>query len=110
MSGTAGGLGADLDPLSRIGSWLRPKEIEPVSLPPMSIINRRNAILGWLTWVGAKTVMKRKARQALPGTVEGTKRPNKGAIAAGLAAIGGVLWFWRKKSSDDAEPAPPAGE
>ena len=76
----------------------------------MSIFNRRNAVLGWLTWVGAKTVVKHKARQAVPGTVEGTKRPNKGAIAAGLAAIGGVLWFWRKKSSDDAELAPPAGE
>ena len=56
----------------------------------MSIFNRRNAVLGWLAWVGAKTVMKHKARQAVPGTVEGTKRPNKGAIAAGLAAIGGV--------------------
>lgn len=76
----------------------------------MSIFNRRNAVLGWLAWVGAKTVMKHKARQAVPGTVEGTKRPNKGAIAAGLAAIGGVLWFWRKQSSDDAELPPPPAE
>ena len=74
----------------------------------MSIFNRRNAVLGWLTWVGAKTVMKHKARQAVPGTVEGTKRPNKGAIAAGVAAVVGVLWFWRKSSDD--ELAPPAGE
>ena len=73
------------------------------------MFNRRYAILGWLTWMGAKTVMKRKARQAVPGTVEGTRRPNKGAIAAGVAAVVGVLWFWRK-SSDDDEPSPPAGE
>ncbi len=72
----------------------------------MSIFNRRNAVLGWLTWVGAKTVMKHKARQAVPGTVEGSRRPNKGAIAAGVAAVVGVLWFWRK-SSDDEQPPPP---
>jgi hypothetical protein len=71
------------------------------SLRAMSIFNRRNAVLGWLTWVGAKTVMKHKAKQAVPGTVEGSKRPNKGAIATGLAAVGGVLWFWRRKSSVD---------
>ena len=64
----------------------------------MSIFNRRNAVLGWLTWVGAKTIVKHKAKQAVPGTVEGSKRPNKGAIAAGLAAAVGVLWFWRRKS------------
>jgi hypothetical protein len=39
----------------------------------------------------------------VPGTVEGSKRPNKSAIATGLAAIGGVLWFWRRKSSDDSQ-------
>ena len=71
----------------------------------MSIFNRRNAVLGWLTWVGAKTVMKHKARQAVPGTVEGTRRPNKGAIAAGVAAVLGVLWFWRKSSDDEQPPS-----
>ena len=74
----------------------------------MSMFNRRYAILGWLTWIGAKTVMKHKARQVVPGTVEGTRRPNKGAIAAGVAAVVGVLWFWRKQGSDDEPAAPPA--
>ena len=74
----------------------------------MSIFNKRYAVLGWLTWVGAKTVVKHKARQAVPGTVEGSKRPNKGAIAAGVAAVVGVLWFWRK-SSDDAAAAARGG-
>ena len=73
----------------------------------MSIINRRNAVIGWLAWVGAKSVAKRKARSAVPGTVEGTRRPNKGAIAAALAAVGGALWFWRRKSSDDELPPVP---
>jgi hypothetical protein len=75
----------------------------------MSIFNRRNALMGWLAWVGAKTVLKRKARQALPGTVEGSKRPNRGAIATAVAAVVGVLWFWRKQSSSDEQP-PPADE
>ena len=74
----------------------------------MSIFNRRNAVVGWLTWLTAKRVLKRKARQAVPGTVEGSKRPNKGAIATGLAALGGVLWFWRRKGSGAEQP--PADE
>jgi hypothetical protein len=76
----------------------------------MSILNRRNAMLGWVTWLTAKRVLKKKAKDAVPGTVEGSKRPNKGAIATALAAVGGALWFWRKKSSDDEPSPPPAGE
>jgi hypothetical protein len=75
----------------------------------MSILNRRNAVVGWLTWLTAKALLKRKARQALPGTVEGTKRPNKGAIATAVAAAVGVLLFWRRKRSadtDDEQPPP----
>ena len=75
----------------------------------MSIFNKRNAVTGWLTWLVAKRVLKKKAKEAVPGTVEGTRRPNKGAIATMLAALGGALWFWRKKSSDDELP-PPAAE
>jgi hypothetical protein len=69
----------------------------------MSILNRRNAVIGWLTWLTAKSLLKHKARQAVPGTVEGTRRPNKGAIAAGVAAAVGVLLFWRRKSSGGTE-------
>lgn len=64
-------------------------------------------MLGWLTWLTAKRVLKRKAKEAVPGTVEGSKRPNKGAIVSTLAALGGALWFWRRKSSD--EPPFPEG-
>ena len=70
----------------------------------MSIVNRRNAVVGWLTWLTAKRVLKKKAREAVPGTVEGSKRPNKGAIATGLAAVGGLLWLWRRKTSNDQPP------
>ena len=60
--------------------------------------------MGWLSWLVAKRVLKKKAKDAVPGTVEGSKRPNKGAIATLLAALGGALWFWRKKSADDETP------
>lgn len=71
----------------------------------MSIVNRRNAMLGWLTWLTAKRVFKTKAKEAVPGTVEGSKRPNRGAIISALAALGGALWFWRRKNSDEPPPS-----
>jgi len=70
----------------------------------MSIFNRRNAITGWLTWIVAKRVLRKKAKDVLPGTVEGSRRPNKGAIATALAAVGGALWLRRRKSSGDDQP------
>jgi hypothetical protein len=66
----------------------------------MSIVNRRNAVLGWLTWLTAKSLLKHKARQAVPGMVDGTRRPNKGAIVTLLAVVGGGLWLWHRSSDD----------
>jgi LPXTG-motif cell wall-anchored protein len=69
----------------------------------MGIVNKRNALLGWVTWNVGKRVARKKAKAALPA-VEGG-RPNKPAVglAAGLAAVGGVLFFWRKKKSGGAD-------
>jgi hypothetical protein len=67
----------------------------------MSIVNRRNAVVGWLAWLTAKRVLKRKVKAAVPGTVEGSRRPNKSALATALAALGGFVWFWRRQSSGD---------
>ena len=65
----------------------------------MGIINRRNAVLGWGVWKIAKKFGKRKARTAVPGVGDHAGL-NKSALASVLAAIGGALWFWRKKSDD----------
>jgi hypothetical protein len=65
----------------------------------MAIVNRRNAVLGWGVWKVAKRVGKRKAKAAVPGPGEHAGL-NKSAIATIAAAIGGVLFFWRKKSDD----------
>jgi len=67
----------------------------------MGIMNRRNAVLGWTVWQVGKRVAKKKAKAAVPTVDTETKRPNKPAIIATLAALGGVLMFWRKKGSDE---------
>jgi hypothetical protein len=66
----------------------------------MAILNKRNAVLGWSVWQVSKRAAKRKAKQAAPGRVDDTKRPNKGAIVSALAAAGGALWFWRRRRED----------
>jgi hypothetical protein len=65
----------------------------------MGIMNRRNAVLGWTVWQVGKRVAKRKAKGALPGTVEDSKRPNRSAVVSALAALGGALWFWRRRGT-----------
>ena len=69
----------------------------------MGIINKRNAVLGWLTWNVGKRAARKKAKAVVPA-LEGGK-PNRPAVrlAAGLAALGGVLFFWRKKKSMGGE-------
>jgi hypothetical protein len=72
----------------------------------MSVFNKRNAVLGWTVWQVGKRKAKQKAKSAVPGRSGDSMRPNKGAIATGVAALGGVLWFWRKRRSDDTPETP----
>ena len=66
----------------------------------MSVINRRNAVMGWAVWNVVKRVGKRKARNATP-SVEGGK-PNKSLIAVGVAAVAGAFAMLRgRRSSTD---------
>ncbi|HYT51857.1 MAG TPA: hypothetical protein VEL10_06605 [Gaiellaceae bacterium] len=66
----------------------------------MGIINRRNAVFGWSVWQVLKRVGKKKAKDAVPGTGDHAGL-NKSAIATIVATIGGVLFFWRKKSDGE---------
>jgi hypothetical protein len=70
----------------------------------VGIVNRRNAVLGWTVWQVGKRVAKKKAKGAVPSVDPETKRPNKPAIVAGLAAVGGLLMFWRMKGSGEGSP------
>jgi hypothetical protein len=68
----------------------------------VSIVNRRNAVLGWAAWKVGKRAMKRKAQSAKPTVEDG--RPNKSlvaATAAGAAATVGAVAVWRKRHGDD---------
>jgi hypothetical protein len=57
----------------------------------MGIVNKRNAIVGWLVLKLGKRAAKKKAQGAVPGPRSG------GLVAGAVAAVGGVLLFWRKK-------------
>jgi hypothetical protein len=63
----------------------------------VSVINRRNAIMGWAVWKVAKRAGKKKARDVTP-SVEGGK-PNKSLIAVFLAAAAGAFAFLRGRRS-----------
>ncbi len=63
----------------------------------VSMINRRNAVMGWAVWKVAKRVGRKKARGAAP-SVEGGK-PNKSLIAVVFAALAGASVFLRGRRS-----------
>ena len=72
----------------------------------MSVINRRNAVMGYLAWVGAKTLLKGKARKAVPSIDMEAKRPNKSAIALAVVSVLGVAAFWKHRSGSDTPMTP----
>jgi MYXO-CTERM domain-containing protein len=63
----------------------------------VSILNKRNAVLGWGVWKVGKVAAKRKAKQAVQPKDKGR---SKGKILSALAAVGGALWFWRRRRSN----------
>jgi hypothetical protein len=65
----------------------------------MGMINRRNAVFGWVVWRIMKSFGKQKAKDIVPGTGEYAGM-NKSAIATIGAATAAALLFWRKKSDD----------
>ena len=73
----------------------------------MGVFNRRNAAVGWVTWMVGKRVLKKKAKDAVPSIDTETKKPNKSAIALLIAGTVGALTFWRKRSGDDDSPITP---
>ena len=57
----------------------------------MTIFNKRNALIGWL--------VVKLAKQKANAT--STKTRISAGAAAGVAALGGVLFFWRKTRGSD---------
>jgi len=79
----------------------------------MSIVNRRNAMVGWAVWTVGKQLARRKAKAAVPTIDSETRRPNRAAMviaAAAAAAVGGLL-FWRSRDDggEDGDGGEPVG-
>ena len=69
----------------------------------MGIVNRRNAVVGWVVLQVGKRVAKRKAKAAVPSIDPETKRPNKSLIASLGGAAAGALWFvLRRRKGEEA--------
>jgi hypothetical protein len=71
----------------------------------VGIINRRNAVVGWLALAVGKRALKKKAKDAVPTIDTESRKPNKSAIALAIAGAVGALTFWRKRSGDNTPPA-----
>jgi hypothetical protein len=67
----------------------------------MAIVNKRNAVLGWAVWKIGKRAIKRKTKAAVPGVASERGGAAKPALLAALAALGGAVLFWRRKSGGD---------
>jgi ferric-dicitrate binding protein FerR (iron transport regulator) len=78
----------------------------------MSIINRRNAMIGWATWTLVKRTAAMKAKRAAPTSSEGSGSKGKTAAkaAAAVAAAAGLVVFWRVKHRDATDYDSLAGE
>ena len=72
----------------------------------MGIVNRRNATLGWVVWELGKRVAKKKAKAALPGTVDDSARPNTSAILALVLVVAGALWFFWNREDETLPDLP----
>jgi hypothetical protein len=69
----------------------------------MSVLNKRNAVLGWAVWNASKRMAKYKAKSAARGGDDGSRLPNRSAVAAAIAAAGGAVWFLRRRSGSSDE-------
>ena len=71
----------------------------------MSMINRRNAMIGWATWTLVKKTASMKAKRAVPASANGGSSKGKKAVKAGAAAAAaaGVVLFWRAKKRDSTD-------
>ena len=62
----------------------------------MAILNKRNAVIGWVVLKAGKRAAKKKAQGVAPSARTG------GFAAGALAAAGGALFFWRKRRGGES--------
>jgi hypothetical protein len=66
----------------------------------MSIVNRRNAMIGWLAWTAGKRMAKRKAKAVVPS---GARKGAAVKAGAAAAAATGLVVFWRARHRDSTD-------
>ena len=72
----------------------------------MSIVNRRNAVIGWATWSLVKRAAAMKAKRARPAASAdrgGSKGRQAVKVGAVLAAAAGAALFWKAKHRDSTD-------
>jgi hypothetical protein len=73
------------------------------------MLNRRKAMIGYLAYVIGKPVAKRAVKsKAKAATPQKRSRVSAAAVAAGIGAAVGALFFWRKRRGG-GEESPPGG-
>jgi len=76
----------------------------------MSIVNRRNALMGWAVWTVGKQVMKQKAKSAVMPESDGSRRSRVAlALGAAVAAAVTTLFFWRRRENGEDDAGEPVG-
>ena len=71
----------------------------------MSVMNRRNAVVGWLAWAIAKEALHSKSHGVMRSRNGGGRRRKLVVPAAALAAaVGGAVLFWRRQRNGDGPP------
>ena len=68
----------------------------------MTIVNRRNAVLGWLTWSVGKRVVAKKAKGVMPSSSDGGSGKKTVKAVAVLVTAAGAVVFWKKVKRRDS--------
>jgi hypothetical protein len=70
----------------------------------MSIVNKRNALIGWATWTTMKRLAAMHAKRTAPReSGNGSKGKTAVKVAAVVLAAGGALAFWKAKHRDSTD-------
>lgn len=65
----------------------------------MSVMNRRNAVFGWIAWAIAKEALRSKSRHVVQPNSTSSRR--KLVVPAAIAAaVGGAMLFWKRRQDD----------
>jgi hypothetical protein len=67
----------------------------------MSVFSKRNALIGWATWVVGKRIFKGKSGAG------GRSKKSIAAATAALAGVAGVVFFWRSRQAPEEQSVGP---